>query len=213
MTLRTRIEIVVLILTLAGCATLFRAWLAEHDARLRAEASAKQEQLAIADLQKQRDSLARADRQRDATAEATIAQLKAQAAAAKTPEQIARWLPKEIPLPKPLTVRVPPATAQNPSPPAIAAVPEEDLAPLRDFVLQAKTCAVALPAAQADLSSCQEQLRLAGEQLSASERESAAWKRAAKGTFWGRLKRGAKWFAIGAAAGAAAATCASGHCK
>lgn len=212
MALRTRIEIAVVIMMLAAGVALFRAWLSQHDARLRAEATARQEQTAIADLQKQRDLLVQGDKARDATAAATIAELTKAAAAQKTPQQIARWLPREISLPKPLSIQAPRATAQNPAPPAIATIPQEDLAPLRDFVLQAKTCAVALPAAQADLSSCRDQLKLAGEQLSAAECESAAWKKAAKGTFWGRLKRGAKWFAIGAAAGAAA-VCASGHCK
>jgi len=115
-------------------------------------------------------------------------------------------------LPQPIAISIPAPTAQSPTPSAIARIPEEDLAPLKNLAVQAQTCAAELPAAQQNLSSCQSQLKLAGEQLSAAQRESAAWKKAAKGTFWTRLKTRAKWLSIGVGFGAAA-LCGSGHCK
>jgi hypothetical protein len=201
---RAKIEFVAVILVLALFALGFHEWIREHDARVQAEAAAKQAQGTIVDLQKQRDTLTAAAKQRDDAAAATIAALSRAAAAQTTPKQIAAWLPKQIPVPQPVTVQIPAANPANPAPPAIASIPEADLAPLKDFIVQAKTCAVELPNARQDVSSCQQQLKLAGEQLSAAQNEAASWKKAAKGTFWGRVKHDVKWFAVGAAAGAIA---------
>lgn len=201
---RAKIECVAVILAVLLAGIGFHEWMLEHDARIKAETSAKQDQGTIADLQKQRDTLTAADKQRDDAAAAAIATLSRAAASQTTPKQIAAWLPKEIPVPQPITVQVPTTTPANPAPPAIASIPEADLAPIKDLLVQAKTCSLELPEAKSDLSSCQAQLKLAGEQLSAAQNEAASWKKAAKGTFWGRVKHDVKWFGVGAAAGAIA---------
>jgi len=77
--------------------------------------------------------------------------------------------------------------------------PAEDLKPLYDFAADCKACQAKLGAAQADLAD--EKLK---SQALGRERDDAL--RAAKGgSVLRRVARAAKWFAIGAAAGAIAA--------
>jgi len=212
--LRAKLEVAAGCMALAVGAFGFMTWLQEHDDRLRAEAqvvAAKKVYDQAADQMKQHQD---ADRARD---EATAKQLDAMqklAAQIKTPAQIASWIPQQIPgLPQPIKIEIPPATPQNPSPDAKASIPQADLPVLRDTVEKCREDSVKLATCQADANSKQEQLRLAGEQLSAVERERDAYKAVANGgTFWRRAKRAGKWFVIGAGVGAAA-LCASGRCK
>ena len=191
-----------------------RILLEEHDDKLRAQehaAAAKKDFDKAADLMKQHQD---ADQARD---EATAKQLEAMqklAAQIQTPAQIAAWIPKQIPgTPQPITISVPPATTQNPTPDAIASIPQVDLPVLRDYVEKCREDSLKLSTCDQNLASQKEQLRLAGEQLSAVERERDAYKTAMKGgTFWSRTKRAGKWLFVGAVAGAAA-VCGSGHCK
>ncbi|MGH9685306.1 MAG: hypothetical protein ACRD4S_17050 [Candidatus Acidiferrales bacterium] len=198
---RAILEIVAAIIVLALAMLGFHEWRSAHDAMLQAQAIEKSEKADIASLQKQRDTLTAGDKARDAKAAATITELTKQAAAVKTPKQIVKWLPTQIPLPQSLSIELPPATLQNPTPEAIASIPQADLAPLKDFIVQGKTCAVELPAAQQDLTSCQSQLKLAGEQMSAVERERDAYKKASKGTWLSRTLKVTKYIAIGAGIG------------
>lgn len=211
--LRTKLEIAAVVLVLAGGLFGFRIWLEEHDDRLRAQADAAAAKKVFdqaADQMKQHQD---ADRARD---EATAKQLEAMqklAAQIQTPAQIAAWLPKQVQVPQAIELKIPPATPQDPTPAAIAAIPQADLPVLKDFVEKCREDAVRLSNCQTDQASKQEQLRLAGEQLSAVERERDAYKAAAAGgTFWTRTKRAAKYLAIGAAA-AAAGLCGTGHCR
>ncbi len=86
------------------------------------------------------------------------------------------------------------------APPAHEAVlPAQDLKPLYNFALDCQACQARLAAAQADLAD--EKLKTA---TLTRERDSAL--QAAKGgSFLRRVARAAKWFVIGAAAGALAA--------
>ena len=72
--------------------------------------------------------------------------------------------------------------------------PVTDLKPLYDFVQDCRACKAQLDAARADLTD--ERARSAAL---AKERDAAI--KAAKGSFWSRLTRNAKWFAVGAGAG------------
>jgi hypothetical protein len=78
-------------------------------------------------------------------------------------------------------------------------IPPEDLKPLYDFTLDCKACQSKLATTQADLAD--ERTKTAGV---AKERD-AALQAAKGGTLLRRIGRAAKWFAIGAAAGALAA--------
>ncbi len=134
-----------------------------------------------------------------------------------TPAQIVRELPSEIPLPTPITLESTtaansPATQipagpnlNSPAPPVTdgklsrAVIPAEDLKPLYDFALECKACQAKLTAAQSDLAD--ERTKTAAL---AHERDDAL-RLARGGNAWRRIGRAAKWFAIGAAAGAIAA--------
>lgn len=211
--LRTWIEIAAVILAIVLGVYAWHTWLAEHDARIRAEEQVKaaqanftQASTQIVDLQKKAADV-------QAQASSQVAAIAKAAEAASTAPQIVKWLPSQVPLPQPIALQTPPATAQNPSPPQIAAIPAADLPEMKDFIVQAKQCAVELPAAQAGLTSCQAQAKLAAQQLADVEKERDAYKLELKGgTFWHRVKHDAKVLGTGALLGLAAA-CATGHCK
>jgi hypothetical protein len=82
-------------------------------------------------------------------------------------------------------------------PPATLRIPQQDLKPLYDALEDCHACQASLTVAQSDLADERTQLA-----ATAAERD-AALKSAKGGGFWTRLKRSAKWFAIGAATGAA----------
>ncbi|HXJ11728.1 MAG TPA: hypothetical protein VNH19_05590, partial [Candidatus Limnocylindrales bacterium] len=132
-------------------------------------------------------------------------------------------LPDVLTLPAPITIEPEPAAAKNATGgverPASesgpytgkngTSVPDElqpkvnfpaaDLKPLYDFAVECKACQAKLGAAQADLAD--EKMK---SQALGRERDDAL--RAAKGgSVLRRIARAAKWFAIGAAAGAIAA--------
>jgi chemotaxis protein histidine kinase CheA len=86
-------------------------------------------------------------------------------------------------------------TASQSAPPAIIRVPQQDLKPLYDAVEDCEICQAKLTAAQGDLSD--EKTKFAA---ATAQRDAAI--SAARGTFWTHARAAAKWFVIGAAAGA-----------
>ena len=87
----------------------------------------------------------------------------------------------------------------NQKPPAGAIIPAVDLKPLYDFTLDCQACQARLSVAQGDLAD--ERQKTAAL---AKERDDAV--RIAKGgSAWRRVTRAAKWFLLGAAAGAVVA--------
>jgi len=91
-----------------------------------------------------------------------------------------------------------------------AQIPAGDLKPLFDYVQDCRSC-------QAQLAAAKQNQADETAKFAAMTRERDAALTAAKGgTFWRRFRRNLQWFAIGAAAGAAAgvaAFCHSGHCR
>jgi hypothetical protein len=87
----------------------------------------------------------------------------------------------------------------KPSQTADAILPAADLKPLYDFALDCKACQAKLAASQADLAD--EKTKSAA----LTKQRDAAVRAAKGGSALRRIARGAKWFAIGAAAGAIAA--------
>jgi hypothetical protein len=200
------------LVALAGAGWAFSAWIGSHDAWVQAQTKIQaQAQLISADRQQQRQIEAE-QQARDAQTARQIAAMQAEVAQVKTAAQIAAWLPKQLPTPTPVKIQVPQSTAKNPAPAAVATIPQTDLPALRDYVESCKVCSVKLHTAQQDIADKERQLKLAGEQLSATEKQRDAALRAAHGTFWGRLWTRTKWFVIGAGAGAAL-LCGSGHCR
>ena len=204
MTLRAKIEALAAICILIAGALIVRSYLDARADQLRLQATIAAQQGIIASAQRQMQSLDAAAKQRDAQTLATIAAMQQAVARVQTPQQIASWIPPQLPTAAPLAVNIPSATAAHPAPDAIAKIPQQDLPAIRDMIESCKECSVKLNAAQQDLASKDQQLRLAGEQLSATQRERDAALTAAKGgNLWRRIRRNALWFLIG---GATAAT-------
>lgn len=214
------------------------AWRADRRdrAQLAAELAATKQLLVAADA-RQHD--------RDAQLAQTLSALAAEKRAIVSPAQILRELPKNIPLPAPITLpsdqtasvgarfsasptgsmpqerttlgssapnpagaptpegslpwQAAPASAntENATPPG-AFIPRADLKPLYDFSLDCRACQAKLSAAQADLND--EKTKTAAL---TKERDDAL-RIASGGSVWRRVGRAAKWFLLGAAAGAIA---------
>jgi hypothetical protein len=213
MTARAKWEIVGAVLALVVVCIIGGSWLGAREDRIRMQATLDAQKTVIETAAKQSKDLQSAEAERDKATAASVATLQATAAKQVTPAEIVAWLPRQAPVPQPITFQIPAATAQNPSPDATASIPQSDLPALRDDVAQCQTCFLKLTAAQADLSSRDERLKLAGEQLSAVQNERDAAIKAAKGGgFWSRVHRSSKWLVIGGAL-AGGAICGTGHCK
>jgi hypothetical protein len=144
------------------------------------------------------------EHQRDAQLASALAQIAAEKRRIQTPQQAAEALASVLPpLPLPIPVRLPDlAAAPTLSVPAPASitVPQADLKPLYDALADCRACALERDALKKDLADEQ-------AKTTALLRERDAAVAAARGgAFWSRLKRSAKWFAIGAALGAVAAS-------
>ncbi len=166
-------------------------------------------------------------RLRDADLRQTLGEIQRRKSSIRTPQQIVRELPRDLPLPVPIAlVPMTPATAlgqeqdaKHPEPapggeypasgapapesPAAASqqavLPVEDLKPLFDFAQDCRACQVSLAATRADLADEQK------KSVAFARERDAALQMARGGTFWRRTARAARWFALGALAGALAA--------
>jgi type II secretory pathway pseudopilin PulG len=211
------LKLAAIVIAVALCVALVQSWRADRRdrAQLAAELAVTKQLLAAADA-RQHD--------RDAQLVQTLSALATEKRTVATPAQIIRDLPNEIPLPAPITLQADhassvgatlgsPATNTGDTPvggastaptnsekPALdgAFIPARDLKPLYDFALDCKACQAKLSAAQNDLAD--ERRKTAAL---TKERDDAV--RIAKGgSTWRRIGRAAKWFLIGAAAGAVA---------
>jgi hypothetical protein len=172
--------------------TVYFSWRADRRDRsqLESELAATKQLLAAADA-RQHD--------RDAQLAQTLATLAAEKRTIVTPAQIVHDLPSQLSLPSPITLQSAPASADSASPQTSAVIPAEDLKPLYDFTIECKTCQAKLSATQADLTDER-------QKTTALTRERDDALRIARGgSILRRIRRAAKWFLIGAAAGAVAA--------
>jgi hypothetical protein len=158
-------------------------------AQLASELAATKQLLAAADA-RQRD--------RDAQLAQTLSTLAAEKRATVTPAQVIRELPSQISLPSPIALQSAPASPNSP-PQTNAVLPAEDLKPLYDFTIDCKACQAKLAAAQDDLTDERKKT------TSLTHERDDALRIARGGSIWRRIGRAAKWFLIGAAAGAVAA--------
>ena len=179
---------VALALTFAFC----RAWRADRRDRsqLESELAATKQLLAAADA-RQHD--------RDNQLAQTLAALAAEKRTIVTPTQIVRELPTQISLPSPIVLESAPASPNSPSPQTNAVIPAEDLKPLYDFTIDCKACQAKLVTAQSDLTDERQKT------TALTHERDGALRIARGGSTWRRIARAAKWFLIGAAAGAVAA--------
>ncbi len=112
-----------------------------------------------------------------------------------TPQQIVREIPSQIPGVQPIIVQPAPTPSQpNPSP--VAELPIGQLKPLWDFALACKEDQVSLAACRSETKELKVQLD------ATNEGRDEAVKRLKGGSFWQKVKTGAKWFAVGAGVGA-----------
>ncbi len=147
---------------------------------------------------------------RDNLLSQTLAQLAAQKQSAITPAQVIKEMPGAIELPLPITLRPDSSTARPSTDKSghvattatkseDAVLPADDLKPLYDFALDCKACQAKLAASQSDLAD--EKTKSAAL---TKERDQAVAV-AKGGSALRRIARTAKWFALGALAGAVAA--------
>ena len=201
----TWIKLAALVIALALAASVLVAW---RDAR-------KQQMALQAELKTTQQALAEATARqatRDAAVNDLVAGLKKKEAAVQKPAQVVAALPDVLTLPAPITIepaQSPQNRAASTGHPSSASVPDDiqpkidfpakDLKPLYDFAADCKACQAKLGTAQADLADERVKSQALGR-----ERDDAL--RTAKGgSVLRRIARAAKWFVIGAAAGAIAA--------
>jgi hypothetical protein len=183
-------------------AALFYAWRAERRDR----------GLLAADLARTQQALSEATARqvdRDQQLAKLLASFEERKRTVVAPAQIIQQLPHELPLPVPLNLTPPTPTsssdASGSSRPADitslpqVALPAADLKPLYDFAVDCNACRARLSAATSDLADERTKSAALGR-----ERDNAL-RIARGGSIWRRVGRAAKWFVIGAAAGAAAA--------
>jgi len=198
-----KVAAVVVVAVLA--ASVFVAWRDARTQQAALEAELKTTQQALAEATARQAT-------RDAAVNDLVVGLKKREATVQKPAQVVAALPDVITLPAPITIEPPQSTQNQTSGKRQASpgnapdniqpkvnFPAADLKPLYDFAVDCKTCQAKLGAAQADLADEKVKTQALGR-----ERDDAL--RAAKGgSVLRRIARAAKWFAIGAAAGAIAA--------
>jgi hypothetical protein len=141
---------------------------------------------------------------RDAQLQQSLAAIAQTKRIVQSPIEILADLPNELPLPTPLAFNrsnLPdsPQAKGSGTQTAQVVIPPEDLKPLYDFALDCKACQSKLATTQADLTD--EHTKT----VTLTKERDAALQAAKGGTLLRRIGRAAKWFAIGAAAGALAA--------
>jgi hypothetical protein len=140
------------------------------------------------------------EKQRDSALTTALAAIQTEKRAVQTPEQASRHLGAALPpLPLPVIIRDPdPAQPVAPGefPLTTISIPQPDLIPLYDDLQDFRETKIQADALQKDLTD--EKTRSAA----LLHERDAALTTARGGTFLTRLKRSAKWFAIGAIAGA-----------
>ena len=147
------------------------------------------------------DQADKREQQRDAVLSNNLAGISHEERAATKPADVVKRLPTAFPaLPHPLSVSLAPRASDGPEPPAIITVPQTDLLPLFDRFEECRACQEKLATVQQDLED--ERAKVSALTI---ERDAAV-KAARSGGFWSRFRIGAKWFVIGGAMGAIAAS-------
>jgi hypothetical protein len=199
LTPRVKLEIAG-ILAIVAIGIVGGSWLGAREEGIRLKATMDAQNAVLA-------GAAKREADRDALLKQSLASIEDAKQATKTPVEALERLPQVLPLPQPiyLTAATPasPGTSRAELPsaplPQTATIPAADLKPLYDFAADCKEC-------QAKVATLEQDKTDDGVKLDALTKERDAAITAAKGgARWVRVKRAAKWFVIGAAAGAVAA--------
>jgi hypothetical protein len=191
---------VALIVAAIALALIVDAWRsARHDAAQLAATLASQK-IAI-------DRAADREKLRDTQLSTALDAIVSQKSKIQTPSQAAAAIPSVLPrLPLPISIHLPDLSGSSKSNsaavpddlPALISIPQADLKPLYDGLQDCNAAAIERDAIKKDLTDEK-------AQAAALVRErDAAVAAAHGGTLWTRIKREAKWFAVGIAVGAAA---------
>ncbi len=194
--MKPTLDIIIFVAALTAVALLADAWRsARHDSQQLAATLASQNAV----IQQANDR----ENQRDSQLATVLANIQTQKRTVQTPQQAAKQLPFVLPpLPLPVSIHDPDLSAPLPpgDPPTTSiSIPQPDLVPLYDDLQDCRASTLQNDALKKDLSD--EKSRSA----SLLHERDAAIAVAHGGTFLLRLKRAAKWFAIGVATGAAVA--------
>jgi hypothetical protein len=194
--MKPKIEIFVFVGALIALALLADAWRsARRDSQQLAATLAAQNTV----IQQAGDR----EKQRDSQLAVAFATIQTQKRAVRTPQQAAEQLASSLPpLPLPVAIHDPDLSAQlapGESPSTSITIPQPDLVPLYDDLQDCRANAIQNDSLKKDLSD--EKTRSAA----LLHERDAAVAVAHGGTFLVRVKRAAKWFAIGVATGAAVA--------
>jgi len=218
MTSRMWLKLAEILVPIILAITIYVSW--QADRRDRAQLATQ-----LAAAQKTIANAAASQQNRDTLLNQTLTQLAAQKQAAVTTAQILKALPAAISLPAPIALpsNVTPASAAassavksgaqssdqrdsaptnpiaKPAQSEDAVLPAADLKPLYDFAMDCKACQAKLAASQSDLND--EKIKAAA----LTKERDAAIRTARGGSALRRIARAAKWFVLGAAAGAIAA--------
>jgi hypothetical protein len=205
LTPRVKLEIAAAILGLVAVAIVGGSWIGAREEAIKLKATLDAQNAVISDAGKR-------EAQRDAALKDSLAAVEDLRKRTQTPQDAIRALPQVLPLPQPITLNLPAAVLQaDPSRaglkpdapvPQTATIPAADLKPLFDFAATCKECQQKLAAATAD------KVDDAVKITALTKERDAAVTAAKGGSKWQRMKRAAKWFAIGAGAGAIAAAAA-----
>jgi len=202
MTLRSWLTVAAMLIALVAGVSVYFAWRGSQreQAQLKAELQATQKALTEADTRQ---------KARNTELEKILAGFNAKKAAVQKPEQVVKALPEVLPLPAPILdgavggagVSTAQGTSKQGHPTSSSNVllPTADLKPLYDYAVDCQECRAQLSAVQGNL--VDEKTKT---QALTKERDSAL-QAARGGSVLRRVARAAKWFAIGAAAGAVAA--------
>src|ERR1700688_2917311 len=194
--MKPTLDIIIFVAALIAVALLADAWRsARHDSQQLAATLASQNTM----IQQAGDR----EKQRDSQLATALAAIQAQKRTVQTPQQAAKQLASVLPLlPLPVSIHDPDLSVPLPpgeTPSTSISIPQPDLVPLYDGLQDCRASAVQNDSLKKDLSD--EKSRSAA----LLHERDAAVAAAHGGTFLLRLKRAAKWFAIGVATGAAVA--------
>jgi hypothetical protein len=148
MTIITKLHILLTALRLGLGSFFAYNWFREHEAFIRADAQAKADQSALAQLAKQQNDLAAQLKQTQVEQQTQLAALHKEYAQAQSPEQLAALISNVMNLPQPIRITTPPPTNDNPHPTPVAEVPLPDAPQAKAFVQACQECQIKLSAAQ-----------------------------------------------------------------
>jgi hypothetical protein len=190
--INTTVHRILLVIALLAIALLADAWrTSRHDSAQLTATIASQK----TDLQQAADR----EKQRNTQLSAALAAIASQKRAVRAPQQAAIAIPSVLPpLPLPISIHIPnlsPSAKPVDDLPATISIPQPDLKPLYDGLQDCRASTLEIATTQKNLSD--EKLRT----VALTQERDAAIAAVHGGTFWVRLKREAKWFAIGIAVG------------